>query len=84
MNFVFGTLAGGMIACVITIVAARQPEIQARLGLIPPAQAALAAPPTVRADPLCAAQAKSETAPTTAAQADMLFAPRRFWFVAPR
>src|SRR5689334_15268892 len=33
LNFFLGTVAGGLIACVLTITAARHPEIQGRLGL---------------------------------------------------
>lgn len=82
MNFLLGLLAGSLIACIATISAARNPEIQVRLGLVPPVQAALAEP-TVKREVQCAAPAKSEPAPATAAQAEALFARRRFWYVAP-
>ena len=83
MNFLFGTVAGGIIACVATIAAARHPDVQSRLGLIPSAQAALAPPP--------AAAPAAKTCPTAArppgeaslASSEKLFEKRRFWFVAP-
>ncbi len=81
-NFLLGLVAGGLIACIATISAARHPDIQARLGLIPPAHAALAAPPNSKeAD--CKPIAKAEPSQATAAQAESLFSRRRFWYVAP-
>lgn len=78
MNFVLGTVAGGLIACVITIAAARHPEVQHRLGLIPPdipvASAAARAP-----EPECR---QAAAGPSVGTQ-DMLFNRRRFWSVAP-
>lgn len=81
MNFLFGAIAGGLIACVATITAARQPEVQLRLGLVQPAQAAVAAPPT-RPAPECQPAAGTGGVEQKDA-ADALFAPRRFWYVAP-
>ena len=79
LNFVLGTLAGGLIACVLTIAAARQPEIQARLGLIPPAVAVTLAAASRPPDPDCA---KPADGPKVGTQ-EMLFNRRRFWSVAP-
>jgi hypothetical protein len=80
LNFCLGTVAGGLIACVLTIAAARQPEIQARLGLkptLPPmALAALPKPP----EPDCVR--RPDAAPKVGAQ-DMLFNRQRFWSVSP-
>jgi hypothetical protein len=71
LNFLLGTVAGGLIAAVLTIAAARQPEVQARLGLRPaPVVAALAA------------VVKPHEAPTVGSR-DMLFNRQRFWSVAP-
>lgn len=79
LNFVLGTVAGGLIACVMTIAAARQPEVQARLGLVPPAVAATLAAVSRPAEPDCA---KPADGPKVGIQ-DMLFNRRRFWSVAP-
>ncbi|WP_420845337.1 hypothetical protein [Methylobacterium oryzae] len=80
LNFVLGTVAGGLIACVLTIAAARQPEVQTRLGLIPvPAHTTLAAV-TKPAEPDCGR--RTEPAPKVGSQ-DMLFNRQRFWSVAP-
>ncbi|MDP4005941.1 hypothetical protein [Methylobacterium sp. NEAU K] len=79
LNFFLGTVAGGLIACVLTIVLARQPEVQVRLGLKPaPVVAALA---TVRKppEPDCT---RSIDVPKVGTQ-DMLFNRQRFWSVAP-
>lgn len=81
MNFLFGTLAGGTIACVATIAAARNPEVQVRLGLVAPVP--VFAPTVARPENRCPAIAKADLAHATPADADMLFARRRFWFVAP-
>jgi hypothetical protein len=79
LNFLLGTVAGGLIAAVLTIAAARQPEVQARLGLRPaPVVAALAAVPRPR-EPDCV---KPAEAPTVGSR-DMLFNRQRFWSVAP-
>lgn len=82
MNFLLGTTAGGLIACVATIAAARHPEVQLRLGLV-----ATAAPITLstlpaRVEP-CAPAAAKGGIEAQVGQADMLFSRKRFWFVAP-
>ena len=81
MNFLLGTVAGGVIACVATIAAARHPEVQSRLGLVPEAQATLAPGPS-RAEPQ-GPPPRGEGAEAAVGNPDMLFARRRFWFVAP-
>lgn len=79
LNFFLGTVAGGLIAAVLTIAAARQPEVQARLGLKPaPVVATLAAVAKPR-EPDCAKPAEGPTVGTQ----DMLFNRQRFWSVAP-
>lgn len=83
MNFLLGTVAGGIIACVVTITAARHPEVQARLGLVVPAQAALAPMPMALTEPKCPAPARSDVTEARVGHPDMLFEKRRFWFVAP-
>ncbi|MEE7491248.1 hypothetical protein [Methylobacterium oryzae] len=80
LNFVLGTVAGGLIACVLTIAAARQPEVQARLGLIPAAVPATLAAVTKPAEPDCVR--RTEPAPKIGSQ-EMLFNRQRFWSVAP-
>lgn len=82
-NFLLGTVAGGIIACVATISAARHPGVQSRLGLVPSAQAAIAVVPMAHTEPACAPAAKLESAELKAARTEKLFEPRRFWFVAP-
>jgi hypothetical protein len=79
LNFFLGTVAGGLIACVLTITAARHPEIQARLGLKPPPPPVLAAVTKPR-EPDCGR--RSEAGPKVGTQ-DMLFNRQRFWSVAP-
>ena len=80
LNFILGTVAGGLIACVLTIAAARQPEVQARLGLVPPPAVATTLAAVSRpAEPDCA---KPADGPKVGTQ-DMLFNRRRFWSVAP-
>lgn len=78
-NFVFGAIAGALIACIATIAAARNPEVQGRLGLIPPVVAAVPAPPP-KPEPACPSH--SVVGPPVAAQ-DLLFSKKRFWSVAP-
>lgn len=82
MNFLLGLVAGSLIAFIATIAAARHPEIQAHLGLVPAAQATLVEPPT-RRDVRCVAPVRTDQLQATAAQADALFSRRRFWYVAP-
>lgn len=82
MNFVLGTVAGALFACIATIAAARHPEVQARLGLVKPVVPITmsAAPPR----PECPCSANStKGAELQVGQPDMLFSRRRFWFVAP-
>jgi hypothetical protein len=80
LNFFLGTVAGGLIAGVLTIAAARQPEVQARLGLKPVSPPmALAASPKAP-EPDCAR--RQEAAPHGAAQ-EILFNRQRFWSVSP-
>jgi hypothetical protein len=80
LNFLLGTVAGALIAGVLTIAAARQPEIQSRLGLKPAAApVALAAAPKVP-EPDCGR--RPEAAPKGAAQ-EILFNRQRFWSVSP-
>lgn len=83
MNFLLGTVAGGVIACVATITAARHPEVQSRLGLIAPAHAALAPTPMLHTEPKCPVPVKAESAQATVGHPDMLFEKKRFWFVSP-
>ncbi|MDP4021213.1 hypothetical protein Q8W71_01135 [Methylobacterium sp. NEAU 140] len=78
LNFVFGTVAGGLIACVLTIVAVRHPEVQTRLGLVPPPVMTLAA----ATRPSDAACRKTGPGPSVGTQ-EMLFNRHRFWSVAP-
>lgn len=83
MNFLLGTVAGGIIACVVTITAARHPEVQSRLGLIAPAHAALVPTPMAHAEPKCPSPAKAEGVQARVGHPDMLFEKKRFWFVSP-
>lgn len=83
MNFILGTVAGGLIACIVTITAARHPEVQSRLGLVQPAQAAVAPPPS-RAMPQCPPPPKTVSADAKDGTADALFSRRRFWYVSPQ
>ncbi|MBO1021004.1 MULTISPECIES: hypothetical protein [unclassified Methylobacterium] len=83
MNFLLGTLAGGLIAGIVTIVAVRHPEVQTKLGLHPVSSALLlpAAPP--RIEPPCSLVPARPQGDQSVGNADMLFSRRRFWFVAP-
>jgi hypothetical protein len=80
MNFILGTMAGGLLVGLVTISAVRHPSVQAKLGLFPVSNALLMpaakSPATNRLDPACRPLA-------TVGQPDMLFSKRRFWFVAP-
>ena len=80
LNFFLGTVAGGLIACVLTITAARHPEIQSRLGLKAAPVLTAAAVPAKPAEPDCAR--RTEPAARVGTQ-DMLFNRQRFWSVAP-
>jgi hypothetical protein len=82
LNFALGTLAGGMIAVVALAVGLRQPAVLERLDLAPRVSTPLAV--AKRSEPACPPGAASAGAPgVRAAQTESLFAPRRFWFVAP-
>lgn len=82
MNFLLGTIAGGLIACIATIAAARHPEVQSRLGLVKPTPPITLSAVTTRSEcPCSGAIAKAADPPV--GHADMLFSRRRFWFVAP-
>ncbi|WP_019906820.1 hypothetical protein [Methylobacterium sp. 77] len=83
MNFLLGTLAGGLIAGIVTIAAVRQPEVQAKLGLYPVSSALLlpAAPPRIEAP--CTLGGARPQDEQSVGRMDMLFSKRRFWFVAP-
>ncbi len=83
MNFLLGTVAGGLIACVVTIAAVRQPDVQAKLGLYPVSNALLtpAAPPRIEAP--CGIVPARPAVEHEVGNSDMLFSKRRFWFVAP-
>lgn len=87
MNFVLGTIAGGLLVGIVTISAVRQPAIQARLGLFP-VSTALMLPAAKTADtasrPEAASRPDTHCRPVAiVGQPDMLFSKRRFWFVAP-
>lgn len=82
MNFLLGTVAGALIAGIATIAAARHPEVQMRLGLVPPASAIILPAAHPRLEPPCAPPA-AKPAEAGVGQPDMLFSRRRFWFVAP-
>lgn len=82
MNFLLGLVAGSLIACIATIAAARHPDIQSRLGLIPAAQAALIEAPS-RKERHCPEPAATSGAQATPEQTNALFSRRRFWYVAP-
>jgi hypothetical protein len=79
LNFLLGTVAGALIAAVLTISAARQPEIQSRLGLA----AALPLTPAA-ARPVDQPQCRpTASAAQTAKAQDILFNRQRFWSVTP-
>lgn len=80
LNFTLGAIAGGLTAGVLTIAAARQPEIQARLGLVaskPP----ITAPVERRSEPQCPPPRVNPKS-SEAAQ-EILFNRQRFWSVNP-
>ena len=77
MNFLFGAVAGALIACVGTIAAVRQPDLQVRFGLRPASVAEAPAPR--RPEPACPPPAIERKVGST----DMLLSPRRFWSIAP-
>ncbi len=77
-NFALGALAGGITAAVLTIAAARHPDIQAKIGLTPaPISVALAQPVEPRCTP-------PKALPKAAGNAEtILFNRQRFWSVTP-
>ncbi|GEP08026.1 hypothetical protein MOX02_60640 [Methylobacterium oxalidis] len=80
LNFLLGTVAGGLIACIATIAAARHPDVQARLGLTAPPSTAMTAAAITRPEVPC----RPQGAPAqTVGDPEMLFSKRRFWSVAP-
>ena len=82
MNFLLGTIAGGLIACIATIAAARHPEVQTRLGLVKPMTPITMSAMPSRPECPCSGPI-SKAADPPVGHADMLFSRRRFWFVAP-
>ncbi|GJD78621.1 hypothetical protein [Methylobacterium gregans] len=78
-NFLLGAVAGALFACVGTIAAVRQPEIQTRLGLRPAVMLAAAPVPAPRAEVACPPAADAKKVGTV----EMLLSPRRFWWIAP-
>lgn len=79
-NFLLGVASGALIAGILTITAARQPEFQTRMGLIPaatPVTPAVARPaePQCRQDPATTGSAGKVQ--------EILFNKQRFWSVAP-
>ncbi|MBB2960368.1 hypothetical protein [Methylobacterium sp. R2-1] len=79
-NFFLGLMAGCIIAGVATITAARHPTVQLRLGLVPPAQAAVVPPPRPETTPQCPAP---KAAAMPVGKPEMLFSRSRLWSVAP-
>lgn len=79
-NFLLGAIAGALIAGILTISAARQPEFQARLGLVAP-------PPPVTQAAAHPVEPQCRQDPTTTASVgkvqEILFNRKRFWSVAP-
>ncbi len=78
-NFLLGACAGALFACVGTIAALRQPEIQTRLGLRPPVLLAAAPAPAPRPETACSPPPEARRV----GGVDMLLSPRRFWWIAP-
>ncbi len=81
-NFFLGAVAGALIAGILTITAARQPEFQAKLGLVaaplpitPAAASNRPPPPQCRPDPVGTASGQTVQ--------EILFNRQRFWSVAP-
>ena len=86
MNFILGTVAGAMLAALLTIVAVRQPEVQSRLGLFPISTAPIlpaARTPDPAAEARAKAQAGCRTGQAEVGKFDMLFNRKRFWLVTP-
>ena len=86
MNFVFGTVAGALLAGILTVVAVRQPGVQSRLGLFPVSTAPMlpaARSPGPSPDARAREEAACRNGPAEVGKADMLFNRKRFWLVAP-
>lgn len=84
MNFLLGTVAGGLIACIATIAAARHPEVQTRLGLVPVKSATITSGARPGAEAACGAVVtRQDGGGMAVGQPDMLFSRHRFWSVAP-
>jgi len=83
INFLFGTVAGSIVACILTIAAARHPEVQTRLGLVPPALAAPAQPLQRCPEPARSTAVTGAANGTAPSQPELLFSRKRFWNVAP-
>ena len=86
MNFVFGTVAGALLAGLLTVVAVRQPGVQARLGLFPVSTAPIlpaARPPTAPPDARTRSEVACRQGQAEVGQTDMLFNRKRFWLVVP-
>ena len=77
LTFGLGALAGLLVAAVALAAALRQPGVLDHLGLAPKADAAVQV--VRRPEPTCAPAAAA--APSE--RSDMLFEPRRLWFVKP-
>jgi hypothetical protein len=83
MNFVFGTVAGALLASLMTIVAVRQPTIQARLGLFPVSTAPILPAARTPSPHVDAASRPCRAPRAEVGKTDMLFDRKRFWLVAP-
>lgn len=77
MNFLLGAAAGALIACVGTVTALRNSDLQVRFGLRPTVVAAAPAPRPP--EPVCPPPAAERKVGST----EMLLSPRRFWSIAP-
>lgn len=79
-NFLLGAVAGALIAGILTISAARQPEFQAKLGLVaPPVPVTQATARPV--EPQC--RPEPATTASIGKVQEILFNRKRFWSVAP-
>ncbi|MCJ2012920.1 hypothetical protein [Methylobacterium sp. J-076] len=80
LNFTLGAVAGALIAGTLTIAAARQPELQTKLGLItvPLPMTPAAARPV---EPQCRQDGPAR--PAVGKVQEILFNRQRFWSVAP-
>lgn len=80
LNFTLGAVAGAITAGVLTIAAARQPEIQSRLGLVVP-KAPVAAAMAKPVEAQCPPPRPNPKADGSAQE--ILFNRQRFWSVNP-